>query len=709
MKPFNRRVFPVLSVLFFILAAGSAAADPGNKIAPGLQAKFDGVSKNHRERVIVSLDASVPAGLSRAQAIAAAQGRVIGAFKTTNNGNGLGVLARYQTLFGFSAELTRGQANALAKRGDVKFIEPMPVHKKMYNESHPLTDVDMAQVSGYDGSGAVIAIIDDGIDLGHAAFSGKYLGGYDFADNDPDPTIDCLAQSHGTAVAGVALGNGGGALGVAPGAEFVFLKIQGSGICGSASLDGDIVGAIDWATANQATYGIDIISMSLGGGLYSSESSCDGSSNIYRNAVENAAAAGITVMAASGNDGMCDNISRPACFSSVISVGATFDETNGETWGWCVNGNSCATTQPHQACGGGTRAAFQDVIADDVIVYSNSASFLDITAPSTCATSAATGGGTVDCFGGTSSSTPFAAGTAALAVEAAGKGVLTPADMLAVLSDSGEIVVDPKNGRSTPRVNGQATVDEAATYGGGPTNQDPNASFSYSCNELACDFTDNSSDSDGTIASHAWTFGDGGSASAANPSHSYGSDGSYTVTLTVTDDDGATDSTSQAVTVAENPPANEDPTASFSYSCSDLDCDFTDTSSDSDGSIASRAWTFGDGGSSSAANPSHSYGSDGSYTVTLTVTDDDGATDSTSQTVTVSEPASGPDLVASAVNNGKTWMAVVTDANGGNLQGTWSVGGGSCSGNQCSVGGLAKNVKSVDFTASTGETITVNR
>ena len=76
----------------------------------------------------------------------------------------------------------------------------------------------------------------------------------------------------------------------------VFLKIQGSSICGSASLDGDIVGAIDWATANKDTYGIDIISMSLGGGLYSSESSCDSSSSIYRQAVDNATAAGITVI-----------------------------------------------------------------------------------------------------------------------------------------------------------------------------------------------------------------------------------------------------------------------------------------------------------------------------------------------------------------------------------------------------------------------------
>ena len=90
---------------------------------------------------------------------------------------------------------------------------------------------------------------------------------------------------------------------------------------------------------------------------------------------------------------------------------------------------------------------------------------------------------------------------------------------------------------------------------GGGSNQAPTASFTYSCTDLSCSFTDTSSDSDGSIASHAWTFGDGGSSSAADPSHTYGADGTYTVTLTVTDDDGATDASSQSVSVAGPPPA----------------------------------------------------------------------------------------------------------------------------------------------------------
>ena len=82
------------------------------------------------------------------------------------------------------------------------------------------------------------------------------------------------------------------------------------------------------------------------------------------------------------------------------------------------------------------------------------------------------------------------------------------------------------------------------------TNAPPSAGFTYSCSGLICTFTDASTDSDGTIASHSWTFGDGGVATATNPSHTYAAGGTYTVSLTVTDDDGATASASQSVTVS---------------------------------------------------------------------------------------------------------------------------------------------------------------
>jgi PKD repeat protein len=67
---------------------------------------------------------------------------------------------------------------------------------------------------------------------------------------------------------------------------------------------------------------------------------------------------------------------------------------------------------------------------------------------------------------------------------------------------------------------------------------------------LTVDFADQSDDTDGTIDSWAWDFGDGNSSTAQNPSHTYGTDGIYSVSLTVTDNDGATDEISQDVTVS---------------------------------------------------------------------------------------------------------------------------------------------------------------
>ena len=83
-------------------------------------------------------------------------------------------------------------------------------------------------------------------------------------------------------------------------------------------------------------------------------------------------------------------------------------------------------------------------------------------------------------------------------------------------------------------------------------NTAPNAAFTYSCSDLACTFADASTDSDGTIASRSWSFGEVDATSTEpSPSHTYADAGTYTVTLTVTDDDGAVSSKSTNVTVSE--------------------------------------------------------------------------------------------------------------------------------------------------------------
>jgi PKD repeat protein len=195
-----------------------------------------------------------------------------------------------------------------------------------------------------------------------------------------------------------------------------------------------------------------------------------------------------------------------------------------------------------------------------------------------------------------------------------------------------------------------------------------------------------STDSDGTIVSYAWTFGDGASATGVSPSHSYATAGSYIVTLTVTDNAGATATASITVTVANRPPvAAAGPNQSVPTQAPVL---FNGSgSSDPDGTIVSYAWTFGDGGSASGVSVSHAYASAGNYTATLTVTDNSGATASASATITVTNPvpATG-DYRWSAQYGGTGGASVVSystavDASGnvfiaGALWGTVNLGGG---------------------------------
>jgi PKD repeat protein len=110
-----------------------------------------------------------------------------------------------------------------------------------------------------------------------------------------------------------------------------------------------------------------------------------------------------------------------------------------------------------------------------------------------------------------------------------------------------------------PSVAGQAKL-AAVTWTAGyawtalpPPNEAPTAAFTSSCVDLTCTFTDLSTDSDGTIASRSWAFGDGGTSTVASVLHTYPAAATYTVTLLVTDNGGATGSVSSSVTVSAPP------------------------------------------------------------------------------------------------------------------------------------------------------------
>ncbi len=196
-----------------------------------------------------------------------------------------------------------------------------------------------------------------------------------------------------------------------------------------------------------------------------------------------------------------------------------------------------------------------------------------------------------------------------------------------------------------------------------------------------------SNDPDGTIASYNWSFGDGYGSSGVNPSHSYTANGTYTATLTVTDNLGAASAPTSVIITVANP--NAAPTAvasaNITTGVAPLAVTFSSTGSkDIDGTIASYSWNFGDGTSSTLASPAHSYTTAGTYTATLVVTDNKGAPSAPASVTIIAKPAPSVNISALTIIKTKgstgtyaTATATVRDQTGAlkssaTVYGTWS-------------------------------------
>lgn len=172
-------------------------------------------------------------------------------------------------------------------------------------------------------------------------------------------------------------------------------------------------------------------------------------------------------------------------------------------------------------------------------------------------------------------------------------------------------------------------------------NCQPSADFTYSPSSPSIQdtitLTDKSRDDDGTIKSWLWNFGDETTSTSQNPTHKYIDKGKKTITLTVTDSDGTTNSIDKTLAVM-----NMAPTASFNYSPQNPEpqksVTFVDASTDPEGKTLTCVWNFGDGQTSTEKNPNHIYEKSGEYVVKLTVTDDEGLTHTVSKTLSISVP-----------------------------------------------------------------------
>jgi PKD repeat protein len=171
-------------------------------------------------------------------------------------------------------------------------------------------------------------------------------------------------------------------------------------------------------------------------------------------------------------------------------------------------------------------------------------------------------------------------------------------------------------------------------------NQPPNASFTTSATSAPTGtiihFNASASyDPDGAIVSYFWAFGDGNNGTGVTIDHAYAENGTYVVTLTVTDNDGATGTANATEAISNRPPiASFTESATIVYTGEVIYFDAS-ASSDPDGTVFSYFWNFGDGTNATGVTASHGYADNGTYTVTLTVTDNDGATGTATAVKTV--------------------------------------------------------------------------
>ena len=390
------------------------------------------------------------------------------------------VLTTYGVVFGFSATSNQAGIEALASMAEVTHIDAMQVYRKLQTrpgdrEGFPIVNMDAVHDAGHTGNGMTIAIIDDGLDTSHPAFAGKILGGFDFGDNDADFNWDqaqCPDQTHGTGVAGVAAGKGGNILGTAPDAKIVFYKIGSASEC--EGLPGDVAAAVDRAVQDKDMFGIRVMNLSFGAVDFIDDiAACEQNlGEAELNAYRAAHAAGIVIFASSGNEASCNGIIAPACLAEVISVGSVYDSDIGGDAN-CYTQQTCVAMPDMEQCPDEAPFFAQaGTAADQVTLYTNSGSLLDILAPSENALTARAGGGEEPAFGGTSSASPFAAGVGAVLIAANGQ-TPTKDTILGWLRDTGVMKTDPKNNLSRPRIDALAALNSATMGSGNNGNTDP--------------------------------------------------------------------------------------------------------------------------------------------------------------------------------------------------------------------------------------------
>jgi serine protease AprX len=291
------------------------------------------------------------------------------------------------------------------------------------------------QELGYDGAGIGVAVIDSGVTTWHDDLSDTHVPGsqriaqfVDFVNGQQIPYDD---YGHGTHVAGIIAGNGfdsdGARAGIAPAARLLVLKVLDGNGRGRIS---DVIAAIDYVVANQATFGTRVINLSIGAGVFESYNS-----DLLTLAAKKAVDRGIVVVAAAGNAGrnsqgrdVYGGTTAPGNAPWVLTVGAS------STQGTSDRGDDIMARFSSRGPTAVDRAAKPDLVAPGLGIES-------LSAPGSALYSARSQyliNGTVPTpfmpylvLSGTSQATPVVTGTVALMLQA--NPTLTPNAVKAIL------------------------------------------------------------------------------------------------------------------------------------------------------------------------------------------------------------------------------------------------------------------------------------